>query len=501
MAGSIQMWAVIIVYLVACIGAGYITARRAKTSSAEDYFTSKNQLPPMAVAFSLVGTAVSGAMFLGIPGNGYAYGWPAVFALAFTSGMIGVPLSNLLLAKPMRHYSEHHSCTTITEILVDIYHDRRLRYILIPVIFLGNLFYGMAQWVSVGNLFVGLVGIDYKIAVIGGAVVAILYATLGGNSSNAWVSIVQMFIACAAGIYMAILGLILSGGFTQMNLNMAAIDIGNVSVFNAGFPLWTFLSYTFLYSIGMLGNPAAVIKFVQIKDHKLYPKCLLMATASYACLAFVPFAGFYMMHASYTGEIETIERIDTVIPYFLAHYGSPIITGLVVAAALSCILTTGAALIFAASSSLVKDIMADMLHINIEGKRGVRYSRIAVVILTCISAWIALDPPGTIVELAASSWGLMAACITFPLLLGFRWRRATKQGAFWGMLVGFVIVIGPFLGLWTHPLPLSAGVCGMFASGIVMIVVSLLTPPESKSYLPPSIGDMRRASAASTIQQ
>ena len=493
MSNAAQMWGVVAVYLLACIGAGFITARKAKTANAEDYFTSKNQLPPLAVAFSLVGTAMSGAMFLGVPGQAYTKGWPIVFGICMTSGMVGVLLANLLLAKPMRRYSEHHSCTTITEILVDIYEERKLRYILIPMILLGNLFYGMAQWVSIGNLFAGLVGMDYKMAVLIGVAVTLLYTLLGGNSSNALVSVIQMFIACAASIYVIFLALHLSGGFTQMNLNMAAVDIGNVSVLNDKVPLWTFLGFTFIYSIGMMGNPAAVIKFVQIKDHRLYPMCLTMATLSYAVICFVPVAGMFMMHETAVGNMPVIESIDTVMPVFLANYGSPLITGLVIAACLSCIMSTGAALMFSAASSLVKDILADIFHVSIEGKKGVRYSQAAVLVLTVISAWIALDPPGAIVDLAAQAWGLMAACITFPLLFGMRWLRATRASAFWGMITGFVIDIGPFLGIWKHPLPLSPGVTGMFASGIVMIIVSLCTKPGNKDFLPPTYAQMKAA--------
>ena len=62
---------------------------------------------------------------------------------------------------------------------------------------------------------------DYKMAVLIGVAVTLLYTLLGGNSSNALVSVIQMFIACAASIYVIFLALHLSGGFTQMNLNMA----------------------------------------------------------------------------------------------------------------------------------------------------------------------------------------------------------------------------------------------------------------------------------------
>ena len=194
-----------------------------------------------------------------------------------------------------------------------------------------------------------------------------------------------------------------------------------------------------------------------------------MATLSYAVICFVPVAGMFMMHETAVGNMPVIESIDTVMSVFLANYGSPLITGLVIAACLSCIMSTGAALMFSAASSLVKDILADIFRVSIEGKKGVRYSQATVLVLTVISAWIALDPPGAIVDLAAQAWGLMAACITFPLLFGMRWRRATRASAFWGMITGFVIDIGPFLGIWKHPLPLSQGVTGMFASGIVSL--------------------------------
>lgn len=42
MSNAAQMWGVVAVYLLACIGAGFITAKKAKTANAEDYFTSKN---------------------------------------------------------------------------------------------------------------------------------------------------------------------------------------------------------------------------------------------------------------------------------------------------------------------------------------------------------------------------------------------------------------------------------------------------------------------------
>lgn len=493
MTDSMQMWLVVIIYLAGCVIAGILISRKKKSETAESYFTSKNSLPPLVVAFSLVGTTCSGALFMGVPGRAYDVGWPIIMAVATVSGLVGLVMANLFLGKPMRRYSEDHDCTTMTGILTDIYKDNRLRYILVPAILIGNLFYAMTQWISIGQLLVGLMDIDYRVAVVVGVVVTLLYCLMGGNNSNALVSVFQMAVACVAGLYVISLSLHLSGGLVNLNRNLASIDIGYVSVFNEKFSIWEFLSFSLLYNIGFIGSPAGMIKFVQIRDHRLYPKCLFMSVVSYLIIAYVAIAGLFMMTQSASGAIPVIESVDTVMPVFLSTFAVPVMAGLVVAACLACIMSTAAALIFACSSSLVKDVMEDMLHIDCSGKKGVRYSRIAVLIMTLISGGLALDPPGLIADLAAQAWGIMACVITFPLLLGFRWRRANKHGAFWGMIVGFVIDIGPFLGLWKHPFELSPGVTGMLASGVVMVVVSLLTRPQEKEYLPPTPAQMRAA--------
>lgn len=495
MSASLQMWMVIVVYLAGCVAAGLLISRKEKNKSAEEYFTSKNSLPPLAVAFSLVGTTCSGALFMGVPGRAYNVGWPITFAIATVSGLVGIVMVNLFVGKPMRRYSENHDCTTMTAILTDMYKEQRLKYILVPTILLGNLFYAMSQWVAIGQLMVGLMNFDYKTAVVAGVIVTLLYTMIGGNNSNAIVNIFQMFVACAAGLYVVFLALYLSGGFVQLNLKLAAIDRGNVALFNDKFSMWSFLSFSLLYNIGSLGAPASVMKIVQIRDHKLYPKCLFMSVISYLIIASVSIVGLFMMTQTAAGNVPMIESIDTVMPIYLNTFATPMIAGLVVAACLACIMSTGSSLIFTCSSSLVKDVMGDIFHLDCSGEKGVRYGQISVLAMTLISGWLALEPLGPIVDLAAQAWGLMASVITFPLLLGFRWRRATKQGALWGMIAGFLIVIGPFLGLWKHPFELSSGVMGMLASGLVMIVVSLLTEYQEKDYLPPTPAEMKVAMA------
>lgn len=91
----------------------------------------------------------------------------------------------------------------------------------------------------------------------------------------------------------------------------------------------------------------------------------------------------------------------------------------------------------------------------------------------------------------------------FPLMGGLYWKRATKEGAFAGMVVGFVVQVAlvvidlvktpPLAANYLesiHPILMSHGVIvGMGLSAIAFFGVSLMTKPSSKVNLAPFFED------------
>jgi cation/acetate symporter len=81
----------------------------------------------------------------------------------------------------------------------------------------------------------------------------------------------------------------------------------------------------------------------------------------------------------------------------------------------------------------------------------------------------------------------LAASLLFPALaLGVFWKRANHIGAMAGMLTGFLVCVfymlhtNPILGgsaaaQWFHIAPISAGVFGVPAGMLALVVGSLLT--------------------------
>src|SRR5690606_38637262 len=66
-------------------------------------------------------------------------------------------------------------------------------------------------------------------------------------------------------------------------------------------------------------------------------------------------------------------------------------------------------------------------------------SRLAVAasaVLTLLLAWS--NPPALLAWLIWMGIGLMLACYVAPLLAGLYWRRATREGAIFSMVLGLV---------------------------------------------------------------
>jgi cation/acetate symporter len=106
---------------------------------------------------------------------------------------------------------------------------------------------------------------------------------------------------------------------------------------------------------------------------------------------------------------------------------------------------------------------------------------------------VAAQKPADILFLVSAAFSLAAAAFFPALVLGVFWKRANGWGASAGMLAGLVVtayymaVTQPWLRgvfgvsapveLWFGVQPVAAGVFGVALGLVVIVVVSLLTPP------------------------
>lgn len=168
-----------------------------------------------------------------------------------------------------------------------------------------------------------------------------------------------------------------------------------------------------------------------------------------------------------------------------------VIAGLVAAGGLAAALSTADGLLLAISNALSHDVYYKMVNPGASTQKRVTISKLLLLGVAFIAAYVASQKPADILSLVAAAFSLAGSTLFPVLVLGVFWKRANHQGAIAGMVMGFAVCLyymlraSPALGgsldaTWFGILPMAAGVFGVPAGLLTIIVVSLLSPPPSR---------------------
>jgi Na+(H+)/acetate symporter ActP len=151
------------------------------------------------------------------------------------------------------------------------------------------------------------------------------------------------------------------------------------------------------------------------------------------------------------------------------------------------------------ANALSHDLYYKMLDPGASTARRVTVSKILLLLVAILAAWVTSYKPGNILFLVGAAFSLAASAFFPALVLGIFWKRANKWGAIIGMLAGlgvcmyYMSVTYPFfrdlLGVtapiasyqWFGMNAISAGVFGLPVGLATIIIVSLLTPAPEKA--------------------
>jgi cation/acetate symporter len=172
-----------------------------------------------------------------------------------------------------------------------------------------------------------------------------------------------------------------------------------------------------------------------------------------------------------------------------------VISGLVAAGGLAAALSTADGLLLTIANALSHDLYYKMIDPNTSTQRRVTISKILLLFVALLAAYVTSLKPGDILFLVGAAFSLAASAFFPALVLGVFWKRANKWGAVAGMAVGltvclyyyfrtysfFIQKLGvPAMDLWWDINPVSAGIFGVPAGLLAMVVVSLLTPAPDR---------------------
>ncbi len=169
-----------------------------------------------------------------------------------------------------------------------------------------------------------------------------------------------------------------------------------------------------------------------------------------------------------------------------------VVSGLIAAGALAAALSTADGLLLTIASALSHDFYYKVFRPDATTQWRLVVSKALLLAAAVLAAVVASQKPASILSMVAWAFSLAASAFFPALVLGIFWKRANRAGALSGMLVGLVLTVYylarvqfdaiPWLGLhgigmapWFGVQSTSAGVWGVLAGFLTIIVVSLLT--------------------------
>ncbi|MCX2779922.1 sodium/proline symporter PutP [Microbulbifer thermotolerans] len=446
-----------------------------RTRNASDYFLGGRSLPPAVAALSAGASDMSGWLLLGLPGAAYTAGLSSSWiAIGLFSGIV---ISWVSMARRLRIYTyELDDALTVPAYLhrrFDMGHPY-LRTVCAVFILLFFLFYVASGLIAGGKLFETVFDWDYRWAVIIGAVAVISYTLFGGFLAVSWTDVFQGLLMSLALVIVPVIVIRdvggLSAGWAQLHAKVPELMHWMSDNTGQALGLAAIVS-SLAWGLGYFGQPHILARFMAVR----HPGDVPVAASVAAIWSLFGFIGALSVGLFGHLELQQVlpdgERVFMALVETLFH---PLVAGILLAAILSAIMSTADSQLLVSSAALAEDIYHVWWGRETSPEAMVKVGRWAVVALSLIAVWVAMDPDSKVLDVVAYAWAGLGAAFGPVTLISLFWSRMTGAGAIAGVVVGGLTVV-----IWGQ---LSGGIFdiyellpGFVFSAAAIVIVSAVT--------------------------
>jgi SSS family solute:Na+ symporter len=448
-------WLVLGLYIAAIVGIG-VWANKKQTDT-EAYFVGNRGVKWWAAGLSIIATSFSAASILGVPGYAYA---DDMWYLQYSLGDVFAAVVVAWLFIPFFHKVK--GLTTAYQYLEKRF-DLKSRllgsalFVLTVLLRAGTLLYGAALLFSVvvpTDFIPGLTGVEEAVVMFG--VLAIVYTAMGGISAVIWTDVIQfvvMSIGVGASIWVASEGL----GTTLGEDFETASALGKLDVFHladpeTGSPFWGKGILTAVFGYGLLAmslfgtNQQPVQRYMTVSKPSEAQRALLLGVSAGALGVFLSLllgVFLFLFYEGHPGLLPDGLTQDQVMPIFVNTQVPPILTGALVAAVFAAAMSS----LDSALNSLAAALTVDWLtrfKTDVPEQSRLTFAKLVVVVSGVLGIAIGIYASRTeapLITLILSFMGYFAGGLLGIFLLGMLTKRTNGTGAFWGTIVGTLVVL------------------------------------------------------------
>jgi solute:Na+ symporter, SSS family len=458
----------IALYLLVSIGIGLYAATRVKNTS--DYAIAGRSLPLAVIIATTFATWFGSETVLGIPSKFIEGGLEKTVEDPIGAGMCLI-LVGMFFARKL------YKMDLLT--IGDFYRRRYGKGVEIfssIVILISYLGWVAAQITALGLVFNLLSdgGITLVTGMVIGTLVVLVYTLFGGMWSVAMTDFFQMIIIVIGLTIIAIFAADYAGGVGRV------IEFGQSRDMFNFFPrgglhewlFWTGAAITIM--IGSIPQQDVFQRVMSAKSADVAVKGPIIGGISYTLFAGVPMfigvSAFLIMPDVANALLE--EDSQKILPTLVMDRMPVWLQVFFFGALLSAIMSTASATLLAPSTTFVENVLKNFVRMT--DRQQLRYMRVAVLVFTgCVLVYSIIMEGTPIFELVSKAYQFPVVGAFWPLVCGLYWKRSTRQGAIWSIVLG----MSTWAMLDFTPLgEVFPSVLGGFIMGAVGMVLGSLVP-------------------------
>jgi SSS family solute:Na+ symporter len=506
---------VIAIYFAIVIFIGFYLKGSSNTS--EDFFMAGREMTAWIAGLSFVSANLGSLELMGWAGSAYQYGILA--AHWYWIGAIPAMLFLGIVMMPFYYISKVNSVPGYLHLR---FGDGARALSAVSFAFMTILMSGVNMY-SMALVMKVVLGWDLNFSIWVSSITVAAYVALGGLKSAIYNEVLQFVLIWVGAALVPILGLIEVGGYAnlarQISANLHRADYVH---------MWSTLGHfkdnpMGVQWIGIVFGLGFVISFgYWTTDFLVVQRVLAADSIRSARLAPIIGAAFKMMTPfivilpgllalsvlpfHLVGESVAVathqHSYNEVLPLMLVRYCGPGLLGMGVTALIAGFMSGMAGNVSAFSTVWTYDIYGAFINKKATDKHYVamgRWCTLIGVFISILTAYL-VQHAASIMDYVQALFSFFIAPLFGTVILGMLWKRATRQGGFWGLLSGTAVSIGLWLFVQHDPTNLrfiafsrdaNPGMAeniyrAMWAWTVcvaVTVVVSYLTTPKTDKEL------------------
>jgi solute:Na+ symporter, SSS family len=518
--------AVIAIYFAMVLWIGFYLKKQANTS--EEFFMAGREMTAWIAGLSFVSANLGSLELMGWAGSAYQYGILA--AHWYWVGAIPAMLFLGMVMMPFYYVCKTHSVPGYLKLrygpgasIVSAF-----SFAFMTVLMSGVNMFAMAEVMKV------VLGWNLNFSIIVSSLAVAVYVALGGLRSAIFNEVLQFVLIWGGALLVPILGLVEAGGWTGFKAKLAR-DMATGAVANGDYthmwrsmghfadnPMgihWTGIVFGlgFAISFGYWTTDFLVVQRV-LAANNLRSARMAPVIGSFFKMA-VPFivilpgllglvvlqnpdgSLMHLVAENLATPGSGLHSYNEVLPLMLVRYCAPGLLGLGITALIAGFMSGMAGNVTAFSAVWTYDIYQPLINKNAKDEHYVtvgRWATLLGVIVSIGTAYLVMSAAG-IMDYVQALFSFFISPLLGVVLMGMFWKRATKEGGFWGLLIGTLTSIGLWAWVYINPAALRyvalspdaktmaedmyRALWSVITSVLVTFVVSLFTKPKSLAEL------------------